>query len=102
FAGLYRITGSLEPFRDLALGNSLTELRHQNVHAISSESAWRDLPVHGHILRFEKFLHPLGRALTTKTGLLGAAERCRWVRHQATVKAYHAEIELFGNAHATA
>ena len=40
-ARLYRVAGSLEPFRDLAFGDGFAELRHQNVHAATLLSSPR-------------------------------------------------------------
>src|SRR5215471_17548632 len=60
----------------------------------------RRLPAHRHILRLEKFHHPLVRAFAAKAGLLGTAKRRRRIRNQAAIEPDHSEIELFRNPHA--
>ena len=41
-AGLYRVASRLEPLRDLAFGNGLSELWHQHVHGqLASTCTWK-------------------------------------------------------------
>src|ERR1043165_6857546 len=57
-------------------------------------------PIHRDVLRLHELQEPLVRALAAEAGLLGAAERRRRIGDKPAVEADHAEVELFGNAHA--
>src|SRR4051812_41301916 len=60
------------------------------------------LPAHRDVLRLQKFLQPLVRALEADSGLLHAAERRGGIGDEPAVQADHAEVELLGHAHAAA
>src|SRR5512135_1372539 len=58
------------------------------------------LPRDRHVLCLHELLHALRRAFAAEAGLLGAAERRRRIGDETAVQTDHAEVELFGNAHA--
>src|SRR5215470_15910895 len=81
-------------------GDCFVALRAPRNDAVSIDPGPARSPRERDVLRLHELQQPFVRALTAEPALLGAAERCRQIRHKATVEPDHAEIELLGHTHA--